>query len=506
MTEATPLGRPPVQGAAPLRNQQPEYGSATEDDGVEMADVIESFGLRHCHVALLGVTWLLLLCPSSIIMATPYVLGELRTEFGVSRAAAALVGSAVTLGAVIGTCTFGRLHDLMGRRLCHLLAAISIGFFAALHLALPLVSPTGGIDTIVAFCILLALRVILGILFAGPASFAALYLIEFLPSQMRGFILTLCTAGWSLGTLYSIGVASLFDGHWRIVLAAPLPVCIVAATALAFCPESPRWLFIVGKKEEARAVMNDVFASRVVVATNVQQPWTTAPKSMRVEKIDDGKTMAAGQSTMDDLALLFSHKLRRTVIAAALMQCAVNGASYAMLIWSADILMQLMHIDKPPYSLFVYGELVGWIGTGFAACLLDTLGRKCILSVTLSATSVCLWGLTIVPRTYFWIGTMFLLLQTVGGGIWPAMTAYTNECFPTALRGTGGAFVQACGRATAVFFPILLGAVLDAKISLAGQMTPINMALYLIAGVSMLGAVGAMLIPHETANAKMEDI
>merc|ERR1719223_1532773 len=101
---------------------------------------------------------------------------------------------------------------------------------------------------------------------------------------------------------------------------------------------------------------------------------------------------------MDDLAQLFHPKLRRTVIAAALMQMAVNGASYAMLIWSADILMQLMNINKPPYGLFVYGEMVGWIGTGFAACLLDTLGRKTILAALMFATSVCLWGLAMVPR------------------------------------------------------------------------------------------------------------
>jgi len=121
-------GRRPFEGQ-PIRPQQPVYGATFEDDGVEMADVIESFGLRWCHVALLAVTWLLLLCPSSVIMATPYILGSLRHEYGISRAAAALVGSAVTLGAVIGTCSFGRLADLTGRRSSHLLAVVCIGLF-----------------------------------------------------------------------------------------------------------------------------------------------------------------------------------------------------------------------------------------------------------------------------------------------------------------------------------------------------------------------------------------
>merc|ERR1719478_1943320 len=155
---------------------------------------------------------------------------------------------------------------------------------------------------------------------------------------------------------------------------------------------------------------------------------------MRVSKIDDGKAVATGSSTMDDLMHLFRPKLRRTVLAAALMQMAVNGASYAMLIWSADILTQLLGIQHAPYELFVYAEMVGWIGTGVAACLLDTLGRKLILVFALIATAVCHWGLTMVPRTYAAISVMYLTLQLVGGGIWPAMTAYTTECFPTALR------------------------------------------------------------------------
>lgn len=102
-----------------------------------MADVVESFGLRSCHIALLLVAWVLLLCPSSIIMAIPYVLDNLREEYGVDNAAAALVGSASTFGAVLGVLTFGRLHDMVGRRSAHLFAIVFICGFSALHLVLP---------------------------------------------------------------------------------------------------------------------------------------------------------------------------------------------------------------------------------------------------------------------------------------------------------------------------------------------------------------------------------
>lgn len=488
---------------------QPAYGTTCEDDSVEISDVVESFGLRWCHVALLLVTWILLICPASIIMATPYVLASLREEYGVNRAAAALVGSAVTFGAVIGTFLFGRLHDVMGRRLCHMMAAASIGLAAAMHLALPHVGADekGGWSAGYAFALLVMLRVLLGILFAGHASFAALYIIEFLPSQLRGLIITVATAGWSVGTLYAIFIASTFEGNWRMTLAAPVPMCIIAVLALAFSPESPRWLYVAGRRDDGHKVLDSIFASRILMPSTVPNPWMQTPKNVQVAKLNDAKGLANGPSTCDDLARLFHPKLRRTVFSCALVQMAVNGASYAMLIWSADILTQLLGIDSAPYEIFVYSEMVGWIGTGVAACLLDTVGRKFILVVSLIATATCLWALTMVPRTYFWICFMFCGQSFVGGGIWPAMTAYTNECFPTALRGSGSALVQACGRGMAVFFPIFLGAQLDDKTSLETRRMPaLETALCITAGVSLIGAVGAMLIPQETANCKMDDV
>jgi putative MFS transporter len=441
-------------------------------------------------------------------MATPYVLSSLRNEYGVGRATAALIGSAVTLGAVIGTFMFGRLHDLVGRRVSHMIGVACIGFFASMHMMLPVVGADqkGGVEAGYAFALLVMLRFVLGIFFPGPASFAALYLIEFLPSQLRGFVVTLCIAGWSFGTLYSISVAFAFEGNWRMILAAPVPMCIVAMIALAASPESPRWLYVIGRKDDGRSVLNHVFGSKIIMPSTVANPWHHTPKHVQVSKVDEEKVALTGNSTLEDLRRLFQAKLRRTVLTCALVQMAVNGASYAMLIWSADILTQLLGIEHAPYEIFVYSEMVGWIGTGIAACLLDSLGRKLILIFSLLATAFCVWGLTMVPRTYVWICAMFLGQSCVGGGIWPAMTAYTNECFPTALRGTGSALVQASGRGMAVFFPIFLGAVLDNKTGLTSRMPPIEVALCITAGVSIIGAVGAMLIPQETANAKMDDV
>jgi putative MFS transporter len=512
--------------AAPLTNQEHGgipgvYGTLSESDSVEIADLVESFGLRWIHVALLAVTWVLLLCPSSIIMATPYVLGSLRQEYGIDRASSALIGSAVTLGAVVGVLTFGRLHDLAGRRATHLMAVIAIGVFSALHLVLPAVSSQekGTFDAWFAFSQLLLLRLVLGVLFAGPASFAALYLIEFLPSQRRGFVLTLCTAGWSVGTLYAIWMASTFQGHWRIILAAPLPVCILAMIALMFSPESPRWLFVVGDSEKGCQVLDMIFDSRTLMVPKVDAPFTKTPFHVHVSKPPEcSKTCRSMSSsslleghgvdgtTFSNLRELFSRKMIRIVCAVGLVQMAVNGASYAMLVWSAEILTLLLQIPTAPYEIFVYSEISGWIGTICAAFMLDTVGRRLILIYSLSATAFCTWGLTMVPRTYAWISITFLALQFVGGGIWPAMTAYTAECFPTALRGTGGALVQACGRAMAVFFPIVMGAALDDKIWMKPRLPPVDMALWSAAGLSCMGAVGAALIPTETANAKIEDV
>lgn len=516
-------GQPCNYGTEVISGQPRNYGTEVTPTGlqesgapvVEVADVIESFGFRVYHVGLLLVIWCVLTCPAAVTSGIPFVMSPLQQEFGINHAQTALVGSALTSGAVIGVLIFGRVNDLYGRRQANLIAVILIGLLSACHLLLPAVSGTerGSASALKIFTLLVALRACIGFFFAGPASFALLLFAEFLPSKHRGLMMTVANGGWSFGSLLGICMASQYETNWRMILAAPAMASVVAILALSMSPESVRWLFVVGKEEEGRRVLQHVLSSRLCLALDdSKRVFETVPPVVKVSAVptaSDSPSRRHGQETdiWADVRSLFGPKLRRATFCAAVLQISVQGSSYVMLIWVADILKVLLGSSRAPYEIFVYAEVAGWIGTASAAVMLDKIGRRAVLTYSLSATSGIIMAMVLLPRRYHWITMCYLASQIVSGGIWPAMLAYVAECFPTTVRGTGGALCQACGRASAMLLPILVGAVLDGGLErVVGLTSPIDLVLRFVAGMNLVGAVAAALIPQETANCKMVDL
>mmetsp|Transcript_29534 Transcript_29534/g.75170 ORF Transcript_29534/g.75170 Transcript_29534/m.75170 type:complete len:506 (-) Transcript_29534:61-1578(-) len=492
-----------------LRGQvrgQSDYGAArAEQEVYELADVVEGFGIRAYHAKVLLLSWILQLCPASVVMATPFVLGAIREEYGVNRPMVALVGSAVTLGAVGGVLLFGPLHDHLGRKRANLMAVLGIGMLAVAHVALPSDLEGPGRVQWRGFMCLVGLRFAIGMAFGGAACYALLHFVEFLPSQLRGLMMTVASMGWSLGTLYSIWVASVLGDHWRIVLASPIVACLVAFPALLLGPESPRWLFAVGREQESRAVLGEVVATRRLLSPELRTPSLNhVPERVLLSHsvVDLGKEA----SVCNDIRALFGPALWRVSLITMLIQASVNGASYVMLIWFPEILTVLLGTRHVPYEFFVYAEVVSAVGTLVSAYAMDKCGRRPTLAVSLFATAATTLALAHVPRTYSWLMATYLLQSFTGSGIWPAMQTYCAECFPTVLRGTGGSLCQGFGRASSVVMPIVVGAILDGKAEgeLMGS-ARIEPALAATAITWTVGAIGAVLIPWETANEKMAD-
>jgi len=358
---------PPARGddaeqARPMQAENRQsYGSTPgeQQDVYELADVMDGFGIRTYHYRVLLLSWVLQICPASVVMATPFVLKSIREEYGVNRPTVALIGSAVTLGAVCGVLLFGPLHDHIGRKRSNLLAVLGIGVLAVLHVALPSHLEDPGQVEVRSFVCLVTLRFAIGIFFGGAAGYALLHFVEFLPSRLRGLMMTMSSMGWSLGTLYSIWVASAFSNQWRVVLASPILACLLAFPTLLFGPESPRWLFAVGREQESKAVLSELAASRRLLSPELPTRTLNAvPERVLLshKAVDPEKDT----SLCADVRTLFGPQLRRVTIVTMVIQVSVNGASYVNLIWLPEILTGLLDVPRVPYEMFVYSEMVGW--------------------------------------------------------------------------------------------------------------------------------------------------
>lgn len=176
----------------------------------------------------------------------------IEKEFRIGDQQIEFIVSALLWGAVFGTLISGILSSRLGRRRTILVSAV-IFVIGSLCCA---VAPNEHV--------LIAARFFLGIA-VGVASFTApLYLSEISPQTVRGSMISMyqlmITIGIVLAFLSNTWLASyatfggVTGGHWRIMLGVIAIPAAVMFLGVLFLPESPRWLFLKGRKEHAIGV------------------------------------------------------------------------------------------------------------------------------------------------------------------------------------------------------------------------------------------------------------
>ena len=145
------------------------------------------------------------------------------------------------LGAVVG----GILSDRLGRRATLLWSAI---IFILGSILAPL-SPN--------VAVLIVARSMLGFAIGFTSVTAPVYVSELSPPQSRGLLIGLYQFALTFGIVFAnlIGYWFASGESWRLMFAiGALPAAVFLALVLTV-PESPRWLFINNRVEEAERVL-----------------------------------------------------------------------------------------------------------------------------------------------------------------------------------------------------------------------------------------------------------
>lgn len=185
----------------------------------------------------------------------------IQAEFAISDRMIEWIVSAMMLGAAIGAAGAGWLSAALGRKRSLILSAL---LFVAGSLLCGLAwSPAT----------LIGARLGLG-LAIGMATFTApLYLAEVAPEQTRGAMISIYQLMITLGIFVAFlsDLALSYHGAWRWMLgiiAIPGALFLLGVLAL---PESPRWLMLRGRRDEAAAVLSRLRGDDVVVDREVAE-------------------------------------------------------------------------------------------------------------------------------------------------------------------------------------------------------------------------------------------
>lgn len=167
-----------------------------------------------------------------------------------------LIESSYELGGVIGCCFMVMFADKFGRK-GGMLMTTFISVFASIF---------GGYSKYFNSVVLLIIsRILYGIKHGINSGLAPMYLMEISPQDKRGLFASSYGFFLSVGILVSKILTQKIANklHWPLTLSLPVIPAIIQLSLLPFCPESPKYLYVMKKNEwECRKALKWLRGSR----------------------------------------------------------------------------------------------------------------------------------------------------------------------------------------------------------------------------------------------------
>lgn len=370
---------------------------------------------------LTGLIWA---ADSMEMMLLSFLAPKLKEEWNLVSPTDGLIGAVVFVGLLIGSLTFAIASDKYGRRRCIIIGCIICSLFGFLSGLAPNI------------IIMLLLRFIVGIA-VGAVPVAYTLFAEYSPSEYRGRILMLQTGLWSLGALLSVALAyiclSLYQSWRWYLIASSFPFFIATILTYFYLPESARYLLIKGDIVEAEAILQDI------AATNNSELPSYA--QLKPESNTDHKR---GQ-----IKDLFNRTYRNNSIIALSIFSLLVFCYYGISFISARYFEKVSTMSSDEYWMMAISTaselpsiLFGWI-------LLDRIGRKRTLSLSVGIFGVCLFillGFAGFKETEI-AGVITVSVARMNINLaFSTVYIYFTEYYPTAIRSTALGLGSSFGR------------------------------------------------------------
>jgi MFS family permease len=440
-------------------------------------------------VVALGVTWMLDGLEVTLVGAVAPLLADAESL----RLTDAQIGASATVylaGAIGGALLFGRLSDRYGRRRL---------FFVTLALYAASTAATALSWSFASFAVFRALT---GAGIGGESSAVNSAIDELLPARVRGHADLAINGTYWLGTaLGALLTVVLANPHvlpprlaWRaaFLLGALLGGCILFLRN--HLPESPRWLLLHGRVDDAEATTRDI--ERAVARVH----RLPAPGSARTLEVKGNVTFAAIARE------LVRRHPRRSVLGLSLMvgqAFAYNGVFFTY----ALVLVRFYGVAAGSIGLYLVPfAIANLLGPLVLGRLFDKVGRRIMIASTymMAAVLIALAGLglahaslTATGQTLLWCAAFFVASAA-------ASSAYltVSELFPVELRGMAIALFYAVGTACGgLAAPALFGALVQ-----TGERGKVLDAYLVGAALMALGGLAAALLGVPAERKSLEQI
>lgn len=364
-----------------------------------------------------------------------------KTGFALGSLGQSIVVSAVLVGAVLGSAVAMTTADRYRRR--SLIFASSVTFLVGtiVSAAAPDVA------------VLVAGRVVVGLAIGLSSSVVPLYIAEIAPEHVRGRYVALFQLAITVGIfgayLVDLGFG-LIDGWRWMFLAGAVPAFALMLGMLAL-PESPRWLALHGRTEEASSVFTELGEADVPARLT-----------------DIAGSIERRQTSWRDLLAPFARRPLLIGLGLGIFQQAIGINT---VIYYAPTILQLAGFASNTVTLLATLG-VGAVNvalTVVALRFIDRLGRRPLLLGGLIPMALALTGIGLAFEFSNGALKLFALAGLVvyvgafavswGWGFW----LLNSELYPLELRGRGTGLVVmvqwAANLAVSLTFLLLVDAI-----------------------------------------------
>ncbi|MBA7465475.1 MAG: MFS transporter [Bradyrhizobium icense] len=404
----------------------------------------------HTRVVLaLGITWILDGLEVTLAGALSGALKE-SPSLRFSNFDVGLANSAYLAGAVLGALGFGWLTDRIGRKKL---------FFITLALYLLATAATALSWNVASYALF---RFLTGAGIGGEYTAINSTIQELVPARYRGWTdLVINGSFWLGAAMGAVAAIVLLDPQvvgvdlgWRLAYMTGAVLGLIVFIMRMWIPESPRWLMIHGRPEEAHAIVDEIEQS----ALGRAQADSVFPK-MRLR-------MRSHTPLREVAHTLFSAYRQRAVVGLVLMSAQAFFYN-AIFFTFALVLTDFFDIPASHVGWYILPFAAGnFLGPLLMGRLFDTVGRRAMIAFTYGVSGILLT----VSGYLFWIGALSAQSQTIAWMVIfffaspAASAAYltVSETFPLEVRALAIALFYAVGTGIGgVAGPALFGALID---------------------------------------------
>jgi sugar porter (SP) family MFS transporter len=327
--------------------------------------------------------------------------------------------SIVLIGAIAGSAGAGALADRLGRRMALLLAGAVFGAGALVSAFAPAIG------------VLLIGRLIVGLAIGVSSVVSPLYISEVAPADVRGALVSLYQFAITVGILAAFLVDYALAGSeaWRLMLGIALVPSLILIAGMIGLPESPRYLFKIGKRDAARAELQRISGNAADVAR---------------EESAIGESLAVKESGFEAFRNPSVRAALFVGIGLAVLQ-QITGIN--TVIYYGPQIFQMAGVGSNQASILATA-LVGVVNVALtlvAIFFVDGVGRKPLLYAGCAGMFLALTTLAIAfaqPHLQGSLATIALvsLMVYVGSfaySLGPIVWLLISEIFPLQARGPG---------------------------------------------------------------------